>query len=85
MNTIEGNKLIAEFMGIRLLGNRTKISRLNYHSSWSSLKPVIDKIGTYFLTYDVEVRKIAKMSILVEIEPCWKAVVEFIEWHNKQK
>ena len=55
---IEGNKLIAEFMGIKqndfghwinknhLLGSQSKLFdfELKYHSSWDWLMPVVEKI-----------------------------------------
>lgn len=57
---------------------------LNYHSSWDSLKPVIDKIFTYALAYPEQVQPIIKMSIVVEIKAAHEAVFKFITWLNQQ-
>jgi hypothetical protein len=65
MNTIEGNKLITEFMGAKYDGRKYMIfpdgrhivhgdeydSDLKYHSSWDWLMPVVEKIEA--LGYDV--------------------------------
>lgn len=59
MNTLEGNKLIAEFMGIpkcdRCIGDcgqykfgnsiYYRVDELFYHTSWDWLMPVVEKIG----------------------------------------
>ena len=53
MNTIENNKMIAEFMGLEMLNDlqiKTPkdggifLSELKYHTSWDWLMPVIKKI-----------------------------------------
>ena len=57
---IEGNKLIAEFMGIRITKSKygcnhplvtcsyPDYSNLKYHSSWDWLMPVVSKIGKMY-------------------------------------
>ena len=70
METIENNKLIAEFMGLETTlthkgikeyykieynsGNWYEHNDLQYHSSWDWLIPVIEKIEG-FNEYDVEI------------------------------
>lgn len=53
INTIEGNKLIAQFMGKDVLHDthvyhekvdRLKVTRMKYDTSWSWLMPVVEKI-----------------------------------------
>jgi hypothetical protein len=55
-----------------------------YNSSWDSLKPVIDEIFTYALAHPGKVKKIAGMSIVVDIRAAHEAVYEFITWHTSQ-
>lgn len=54
-NIIENNKIIAEFMGYRIIGKGLShpifgalgekgLTLLNYNISWASLMPVVDKI-----------------------------------------
>ena len=89
----DGNKLIAGFIGWHDLREFMKIMCPEYahrlqleektilykfHSSWDWLKPVIDKIATYCLAYPEQANKVRNMSIIVDIIPCWKKVIEFI-------
>lgn len=60
------------------------LSKLTYHSSWDSLKPVIDEIFKYILACS-EVSAVTSMSIVVGIIPAWAQVVKFIKWYNNQK
>ena len=67
---MENNKLIAEFMGMKLgedhtndnmyyddaenLHPPTPINELKFNSSWDWLMPVIEKIGHHTLSYTIE-------------------------------
>lgn len=58
---------------------------LKYHTSWDSLKPVIDEIFKYALAHPEEVRPIHEMSIVVSIQAAHEKVYEFCNWLNQQK
>ena len=57
MDTIEKNKLIAEFMGLEIVnadiilyelnGIAYPINKLQYHTSWDWLMPVVEKIESF--------------------------------------
>lgn len=55
MNTLENNKLIAEFMGLVVSDRDNYTSELHtnvdadlkYHTSWKWLMPVVEEIHTY--------------------------------------
>lgn len=69
-----------------------RVEHLQYNNNWSWLMPVVEKIES--LGYEVDVYKHA-CEINVEdmirweaeskIEACYKSVVEFIKWYNRQK
>lgn len=97
---IEGNKLIAEFMGLRWnnIPVSTKGRLMEYHSSWDWLMLVVEKIESN--GYVVEIKKrwieirsdneIRNIQNYIEpdqskIEAVWLAVAEFIKWHNPSK
>lgn len=96
MKTEEGNKLIAEFMGIPI-GKRTGeylddrlefpsgADKLKYHSSWDWLMPVVKRIrlGLGGDSYWFDHFNEALDS--VDIEKIWMATVGFIKWNNEQK
>lgn len=90
---IEGNKLIAEFMGLKPfqdsrygtlwpdpLGSKTSQFDLKYHTSWDWLKPVIDEIFLYAIAYPEQVKPVREMKIVVGIIPAWERVVAFVKW-----
>lgn len=97
---IEGNKLLAKFMGCQYLdkGNRYHTVNPNYHGNWNTLMPVVEKIERLFDVGDFVINA-AGVSIVMEkdgiyyaysesdskIEATWLACIAFIKWYNKQK
>lgn len=109
-----GNEIIAEFMtgqefhfiddfdrecaGIKVNDSVYPLDKLEYHSSWDWLMPVVEKIesiGAYSVEidkYKVRVFHIttwknrtvfyAETIEKKKIDVVWSAVVEFIKWHN---
>lgn len=88
------NKLIAEFMQIPKCkrcencgayqygaGIIFHPKEMLYNSSWDWIMPVCKKIckTTPYNSY----LAIETMTVFADIEDVYKAVVEFIEWHNK--
>ena len=91
MNTMENNKLIAEFMGYPKIANdEDKRDYLEdcvkYHESWDWLMPVAEKIkdGAYNGIILEKVDEIDfRLTCDLRKENIYKAVVEFINQYNK--
>lgn len=95
MNTLEGNKMIAEFMQPLFA---TDISE--YHTSWDWLMPVVEKIEKDHAT-DFEVIIYSSSchihkwnptkqdydtfisGVGKKIDAVYSAVIQFIQWYNK--
>lgn len=91
----QGNKIIAEFMGMPI-----EPQNAEYHTSWDWLMPVVEKIETMpdMWSKIIGENKLFQCSIehfdwseaiLVQSETSkiiatWEAIVQFITWYNSQ-
>jgi len=100
MNTIENNKLIAEFMGYKKSLGITWFKEkaivtensFKYHSDWNWLMEVVDGIvnASLPLTFDNKVNKkrvefFKNITIYSSKDETYNACVEFIKWYNQQQ
>jgi hypothetical protein len=108
MSNTESNRLIAEFMGCTqsfdTFFNKEEqfhfsIEETEYHSNWSWLMPVVEKIRSLVFRVDIDITPIdvsirfLKDGVQFACAPYWKntidavynGVLAFIEWYNKQK
>jgi len=66
---------------------------LKYHKSWDWLMPVVEKIwdiiknkeSLFYFTVNKELTIFSKAYGENNINTCYSAVIEFINWYNKQK
>lgn len=81
---LDGNKLIAEFMGLR--GNWLfNIREAKYHSSWDWLQPVAKKAAEYIRVDDTGFnwqKNIYHAIKTFDINEVWEKTVDFIKWYN---
>jgi hypothetical protein len=88
LSIIEGNKLIAEFMGVKYYNNEFITGQLvQYHSSWDWLMPSLKKFGD--MTVTDESRKhwqlIVEIGLAsIDISATWQYFVKAIQWYNNQ-
>lgn len=80
---IEGNKLIAVFMG-KLTGIGIPLSTFNYyHKDWNRLMPVVEKIGRLYDKAHLKEMSINSLSVFSPIETVFTCVIQFIKWYNQ--
>lgn len=92
---IEGNLLIAEFMGeivnkepimIQGIQVNTTPNGLNYHRSWDWLMPAVHKCWD-MSTEDEQAFAglvLFEIGIFTPKEEVWQHVVDFVKWHNSK-
>ena len=86
MNTQENNKLIAEFMGVGELYEAQSSNQWNqYHESWASLMPVVEKILNKSDNDELIERFYEIQNVIPNREATYNAVIEFINQYNKNK
>ena len=95
METIENNKLIAEFMGLVVSDRENYTSELHtnvdadlkYHTSWDWLMPVANEIikSRDEQNADWDLTELKYALCTTNIELIHQAVVEFIKWYNENK
>lgn len=75
------------------------VEDLKYDVSWDWLMPIVEKIERLFVEQvdqhnkvdesareaDIEFSKVVCLNITAGIEFTYKAVVQFIKWHNSKK
>ena len=90
MNTIENNRLIAEFMGVQVREYSTGGISYNPDKSWELLMPVVKRINSLkdlglWNKHNIDRYNLTEALNDVEIEEVYELIILFISWYNKDK
>ena len=97
MKTIEEkNRMIAEFMGFKMINNLqistpngggAFLNELKYHTSWDWLMPVVDSIYNTGMDEQTtnEIGDVTHALLDINIQSTHDAVISFIEFYNQNK
>lgn len=69
----------------KYLREDARIMNLLYDSDWNWLMPVVEKISEYRLAHTEQSNEVCNCKIVIEIEPLWRKVIDFIQWYNEYK
>lgn len=58
--------------------------KLQYHTDWSWLMPVVEKIHDECKLYSGGLKFFEGLTIFSNMEQAYEAVIEFITWYNTQ-